>query len=119
MKRIFVCIISPWILSLITYLSGYSHNDAKSADKVLIGAIRWDAWHTTPAMNKENNEQGGAVKAVERSLSPKRYHFRVPFFGKILSDSVIKIDGYNQTILDQEIEFARQGGLDYWGFSFI
>jgi hypothetical protein len=114
MKRTIIFIISQWIFSLVLTYPVFAQY-AKSTDKVLTGAIRWDAWHT-PAMNKENNEQGGAVKAVERSLSPKRYHFRVPFFGKIISDSVIKIDGYNQTILDQEIEFAKQGGLDYWAF---
>lgn len=94
---------------------GFTQNISKSTDKVLVGAIRWDAWHT-PTRITENREQGGAVKAVERSLSPKRYHFRVPFFAKIISDSAIRIDGYTQQIIDQEIEFAKQGGLDYWAF---
>ena len=46
----------------------------------------------------------------------KLIHFRIPFLGGIIPDSVIKFDGYTQQIIDQEIEFAKQGGLDYWAF---
>ena len=83
---------------------------AWEGDPVKVGAIRWDAWHT-PTQNLEHGAQGGAVKAVERSLSPKRYQFRAPFFTKVISDSAIKIDGYTQHIMDQEIDFAKQGAL--------
>jgi len=104
-----------FLFCILLTIIGCTPQISKSPDKVLVGAIRWDAWHT-PVRISENREKGGAVKAVERSLSPKRYHFRAPFFAKIISDSLIQIDGYTQNIVDQEIEFAKQGGLDYWAF---
>lgn len=82
---------------------------------ILVGAIRWDAWHT-PRFDTLHGEYGGPVKAMERSLSPGQYHFRLPFFGQILSDSVVKIEGYTQEIVDREIEFAASARLDYWAF---
>ena len=77
------------------------------AGRPLVGAIRWDAWH---------GDQGSPGKAVERSLGPRAWHYRVPFFGTIVSDSTVQIAGYSQTIMDQEIAYAKQGGLDYWAF---
>ncbi len=72
-----------------------------------IGAIRWDAWTGT--------ENSVGVQ-VERSLSPKEYHFRVPFFGDIVGENEVKIDGTTQAIVDKEIEYAVEAGLDYWAF---
>ncbi|HUT35416.1 MAG TPA: hypothetical protein VNE39_18150 [Planctomycetota bacterium] len=73
----------------------------------LVGAIRWDAWH---------GDQGVPGQAVERALGPKRWHARIPFFGKAVSDTQVEIRGYSQEIVDQEIAYARQAGLDYWAF---
>ena len=42
-------------------------------DRPLVGAIRWDAWY---APGTE------VTSAVERSLSPTRYRWRLPFFAK-------------------------------------
>jgi len=36
----------------------------------LVGAIRWDAWH---------GEQDSPGKAVQYSLSPTKYYWRLPF----------------------------------------
>ena len=40
----------------------------------------------------------------------------MPFFGKIISDTQVQIQGYTQDMVDQEIAYAHAGGLDYWGF---
>ena len=74
----------------------------------IVGAIRWDAWH----VGSENSP----VRAMERSLGPKRYHHRLPFFAEVISDTEVKINGYTQAIVDQEIAYAKAGGLDYWAF---
>jgi len=100
------------LLIILSALFGCSQSISKAPERILVGAIRWDAWHT-PAQLLTGEDP---VKSVERSLSPKRYHFRVPFFGKIISDSVIKIDGYTSKIMDEEIKYAMNGGLDYWAF---
>jgi hypothetical protein len=40
----------------------------------------------------------------------------MPFFGTELAPDRVRINGYSQAILDQEIEFAAYAGLDYWAF---
>ena len=72
-----------------------------------LGAIRWDAYTGT------NNAVG---VQVEQALSPGKYHYRVPFFGIETDTGTVKIDGRSQSIMDQEIEFAKYAGLDYWAF---
>jgi hypothetical protein len=73
-----------------------------------VGAIRWDAWHQGSARDP--------VRAMERSLGPKQYHWRLPFSATVVSDSEVEIRGYTQEIMDREIAYARAGGLDYWAF---
>lgn len=79
----------------------------RDLSRPLVGAIRWDAWH---------GDQGVPGQAVERALGPKRWRARIPFFGKAVSDTQVEIRGYSQEIVDQEIAYARQAGLDYWAF---
>ena len=72
----------------------------------IVGAIRWNAFYG----------QEGAVKEVERSLGAKKFHFRLPFFAKISSDATVTIDGDSQEIMDREIAYAADAGLNYWAF---
>ena len=81
----------------------------------IIGAIRWDAWHK-PRTPAENVGEGDPVDAMMKSLGPQPYHYRLPFFATIVNDNKVRIDGYTQPIMDQEIAFAKAGGLDYWAF---
>jgi len=73
----------------------------------LAGAIRWDAWH---------GKAGRPGQAVETSLGPKRWHSRLPFFAKVISDSEVRIEGNTQEVMDREIAYAKRAGLDYWAF---
>lgn len=95
----------------LTFLTAVAAPDSPP----LLGAIRWDAWHT-PWSQVVPGSDDGPVKAVETSLGPKRYHWRLPFFATVGDDGRARIDGYTQTIVDQEIAFAKAGGLDYWAF---
>lgn len=71
----------------------------------IVGAIRWDAW------------TGGAItEQVERTLGPKKYHHRLPWFAEVLGDDKVRIDGGKQSVMEQEIAFASDAGLDYWAF---
>ncbi|GEM_PF-847648 len=79
-----------------------------SFDSIKVGAIRWDAWF--------DPDKGGAAQEVEYALSQQQYHWRAPFFSKIASDTSIRILGYDQEVLDQEIDYAAEMGLDYWAF---
>jgi hypothetical protein len=73
----------------------------------LVGAIRWDAWH---------GAAGGPGLAVEKSLGPQKYHFRLPFFAKIAGPDKVEIRGDNQAVMDREIAYAKAAGVDYWAF---
>lgn len=72
-----------------------------------VGAIRWDAWH---------GRRGEPGRAVERSLGPSQWHYRLPFFAKVLSSSEVSIDGTSQKVMDREIAYAAKAGIDYWAF---
>lgn len=80
--------------------------DARTAPPApLVGAIRWDAW------------TGGEVTVqVERALGPKKYHWRLPWFAEVFGDGKVRIRGGRQEVMDQEIAFAAEAGLDYWAF---
>lgn len=76
-----------------------------AGDSPVTGAIRWDAW------------TGGAVtKQVERSLGQEKYHHRLPWFSKVIGKNKVRVDGSPQRVMDKEIMFASDAGLDYWAF---
>ncbi|GIQ73817.1 hypothetical protein [Bradyrhizobium sp. RD5-C2] len=76
----------------------------------LVGALRWDAWYapgSTP------------TKAVETSLSPQQYHWRVPFFAKEttgMNRAEVAFPEVTQETIDKEIKQAVFAGIDYWAF---
>ena len=74
--------------------------------KVLIGAIRWDAWQ----------ENSHVQVAAEKSLSPSHWHDRLPYFAKVTGPNSVVINGNSQAIMDQEINYAADAGIDYWAF---
>lgn len=71
----------------------------------VVGAIRWDAW-----------TGGGVTEQVERTLGPQRYHDRLPWFAEIIAKDRVRIDGSPAEVMDREIGFAADAGLDYWAF---
>ena len=81
--------------------------DCLAQPKIVVGAIRWDAWHG------DRSEVG---KAIQRSLSPKQWHNRLPFFAQILGEDSVRIDGASQMVMDKEIQYATTARLDYWAF---
>jgi hypothetical protein len=83
--------------------------------RIAVGTIRWDAWHT-PARGVEHGGGGGPVKAMETSLGPQAYRHRAPFFARVDREGSLRIDGYTQEIVDREIRYARDGGIDYFAF---
>lgn len=73
-----------------------------------IGAIRWDAWYGT---------KSPPGLAVTKTLSPKQWHNRLPFFAQEISNNQVFFPGYSPEIMDREIQYAREGGIDYWAFT--
>ncbi len=92
-------------LSGILLLCGSVPTDGTDRTRPLVGAIRWDAW------------TGGSVtQQVEKTLSPGKYHDRLPWFAEVIDGKTIRINGGRQDIMDREISFAADAGLDYWAF---
>lgn len=89
------------------------HNDYSNVernDKTTIGAIRWDAWYG------HDGKEKSIISQVEKTLSPKEFHYRAPFFAKVTEEGKIEIPEYTQEIFDKEMEYAIDAGLDYFAF---
>lgn len=118
--RLSSCLLSNLFSVLCTLLTAMlvpacAPGAGEPSGQILVGAIRWDAWHR-PSTDTVHGGYGGPVKAVEYSLSRKQYQTRAPFFARILSDSAIRIEGYTREVVDSEIAYAKEAGLDYWAF---
>jgi len=72
-----------------------------------VGAIRWDAWIG-------NEYEVG--RAVERSLGPAHWHYRLPYFGRVVASDQVEVRSLTQADADKQIAFAQAAGLDYWAF---
>jgi hypothetical protein len=94
-------------LVLLASLASDAVSGTVSDDHVLVGAIRWDAWHG-PA-----SEVG---LTVEKTLAPGHWHYRLPFYGKAVGENAVEARGDTQGVMDQEIAYAHAAGLDYWAF---
>ena len=86
----------------LTYVS----QEPASPDRPIVGAIRWDAWYG----------QGTPVSEVEKTLGPRKYHFRLPFFAQVISPGEVSINGDQLAVMESEISYAADAGLDYWAF---
>ena len=98
---------SRWAVSLCLALLLASAAAVQAADdRPMVGAIRWDGWYG----------DGGVCKAVEASLGPPKYHFRLPWFARVIGEDKVSINGDSQAIVEQEIAYGAQAGLNYWAF---
>lgn len=99
------------LTALLLSLNGAGQDLPPRPARPLVGAIRWDAWHQAPVGNAT-----APVLAMERSLGPQQYQYRLPFFATVVSEQRVHVNGYTPTIMEQEIDFAKAGGVDYWAF---
>jgi len=74
-------------------------------DEILVGAIRWDAWF-----------KGGSPS--EKLLAPEQWMYRLPFYARIVSATVVTVRSDSQQVMDHEIKYAAKAGLDYWAFCY-
>lgn len=100
-----VAVVAPWDQAYPVEARNESPALSVSESPV-IGAIRWDAWYGS----------GGVTQAVEKSLGQPKYHYRLPWFAKLLGEDKVRIDGDSDEIMAREIDYASQAGLDYWAF---
>jgi len=76
-----------------------------ASERPTVGAIRWDAW-----------SGGGVTEQVEQTLSPEKHRLRLPWFARLDASGRARIDASADGIMEQEIAYAKQAGLDYWAF---
>jgi hypothetical protein len=84
-------------------MAGATAADASGATPPLVGAIRWDAWHPLNATYPT------------QYVTPKLYDdwpTREPLQGWYLYGDGID----TQALVDQEIDWAADHGIDYWAF---
>ncbi len=74
--------------------------------KIKLGVIRWDAW--VGNLNPVGLE-------VEKCLTPKKYHNRLPFYASVKEDNA-QIRCNSKKIVMQEIDYASKYGIDYFAF---
>jgi hypothetical protein len=75
--------------------------------RALVGAIRWDGWC---------GDRSPVGLDLERVLALERYHFRLPFYAQIEGPGKIAARCIAQEVMDREIAYAREAGIDYWAF---
>lgn len=105
-------------------LNGCVHRPlCESSSRPMVGAIRWDAWHGDAGLSPEARAayRNGQTPlppglAVERSLGPEHWHYRLPFYAKVISENEVEIHSDSQEVMDREIDYASRAGLDYWAF---
>ncbi|PIK73714.1 hypothetical protein CS379_06860, partial [Methylobacterium frigidaeris] len=85
-----------------------SSRPALASTNVVAGAIRWDAWNAGAG----SLEQG----PVQAALGPAQFQTRAPWFAQRISPYAMSIDGNQQSIMDQEITYAKNAGLNYWAY---
>ncbi|MBP3963163.1 discoidin domain-containing protein [Paenibacillus lignilyticus] len=92
------------------------HGYAANPNHTLVGAIRWDAWVGTLNTDGVGAPQVGLQ--VEQTLGPNKYHFRLPYFGVETGTNSVQARQLTQSLMDQDIAFAKYAGIDYWAFCF-
>jgi len=101
----------PWCCATLAITCGIlvaaDAEGRKERGRPVVGAIRWDAWH---------GEASNVGLVVEKTLSPQRWHYRLPFYGVEVSPTQVQVRANTQAIMDREIAYARAAGLDYWAF---
>lgn len=107
--------ILPLLLALLGL--GQASLHAVNPRGTLVGAIRWDGnTGDTPTLNWPSGNYVG--QQVERALGPNKYHFRLPFFGVETGTNTVQARELTQTVMDQDIAYAKSASIDYWAFVF-
>jgi hypothetical protein len=97
--------LSLSIVAMLSVACWAQGGESSATPRPIVGAIRWDAWCGGPV-----------TRQVERTLGPARYHYRLPWFGRVIDDKSVSIDGSSQAIMDREIAYAADAGINYWAF---
>ena len=76
-------------------------------EKFTMGAIRWDAWYGFGETDTVSKEACGTLMHPD-------HRWKMPFFADVAADGKVTIDGRKPGVMEREIDFAADAGLDYW-----
>jgi len=94
------------ILTMAMLLSNVTTKAAQtSSGRPLVGVIRYDAF-TQP-------DSGDTIREM-RYLGPKQYESQLPFYAVKPTDDTVIFNNATQEVVDQEILYAYDAGIDYW-----
>jgi len=88
----------------------FASSQTNGKPRPTVGVIRWDAW------NLVDGQYDPISFYSHRCLSPEKFHYRLPFFAAVLSPTNTSYNGDLQSVMDQEILYAKHAGIDYWAF---
>lgn len=77
----------------------------------LAGVIRWDCW-----AGKDGIRGGEQTRVLEKTLAPEKYRWRLPWFAEVKEDGSVVLDGARPGVMEREIDYAADAGLDYFIF---
>ena len=81
---------------------GTGADEPRPPSRPLVGAIRWDAWTDWDL--------------YANTLAPPEWYYRLPFYARVLGEGKVEVRCDRGEVMDQEITYAREAGLDYWAW---
>jgi len=97
------------VLSLLVALFGCPTNSAPNG--TLWGAIRWDGFYNSSWTPQDPSFW------IAKALQPIPWHDRLPWYSYINSSTGnVTFDANSPSVMDAEISYAVQNGIDHWVF---
>lgn len=135
MRKIIAIIIAvSCVLGAFSICANAQQEQIERTEKTSIGAIYYHNWFETfDEWWKYDNEYADDVQCAAaqeaRCLSPKQYHYRLPFFATVntavtsstkingdLSAGVAEFPEFTKEIWTQEMEYACEAGINFMAY---
>jgi len=81
-------------LACMAMAAGVTVGEAAATAAPTVGAIRWDGWWR------------GSPYA--RCLDPEQWHYRLPFYGRVVAPDKVELSPESQQVMDAEIADGRR-----------
>ena len=93
---------------LVVFAAAFAVAGCAFRERPLAGVLRWDAW--------DGQGPDAMTRVVERTLGKPKYHWRLPWFADVHADGTVSIDASRPGVMEREIDFAADAGIDYFIF---
>jgi len=99
-----ISLVCLMLISLFVASVAVSEEAKPAANRPIVGCNRMDGcWKGGPCA---------------KAISDKRWRHLWPFYTKVISRNKVEIRADTQEVMDKEIEYAHNAGLDYWAFDY-